>query len=117
MNTINQIANLTTGFSSSKTYQYRGQSYVIKESELGARKVINVSIEIGNFECPTTGTGGGTGNGGTSGGGDGGTGGGDTGGTGGSDRTGDRIYGSGIPGNTIEFGNYSNVSNNQNNQI
>jgi hypothetical protein len=114
MDNINQIANLTTGLSSSKTYQYRGQSYVIKESELGARKVINVSIEIGNFECPTSGTGGSTGGGTGNGGG---TGGGDTGGTGGSDRTGDRIYGSGIPGNTIEFGNYSNVSNNQNNQI
>jgi hypothetical protein len=123
MNSINQIANVTTGLSSYKTYQYRGQMYVIKESELGTKKVVNVSIEIGNFECSKTGTGGSTG-GGTGGGLTGGTGGGSTGGNqpGGSPGDGpmgggERLYGSGIPGNTIEFGNYSNVSNNQNNQI
>ena len=45
------------------------------------------------------------------------TGGGGTPGGGGSTGGEERIFGSGIPGNTIEFGNYSNVSNNQNNQI
>ena len=87
---INQICTLFLN-SGNKSYQYRGNSTFI-DPKL-APPLVTVFIDLNNFNCPTPGT---------------------PGGSGPIESEGTSSISSGIPGNTIEFRDYSNITNNQN---
>jgi hypothetical protein len=87
---INQICTLFLN-SGNKSYQYRGNSTLIDRNQ--APPLVNVFIDLNNFNCPTTETPGGGG------------------GSGGQDTSSIDLT-RGIPGNTIDFLSYQNIGNN-----